>query len=505
MSIKDVDKNFEKHRGVNDQLQTLKKIEDDHLVECTNFNFVPSTEGRVQLQTREGTTALLASPMTSGTAVNGLWFGEWQAGSQLIAGYNTKVYKIVGDTATTLVSGVANARWDYSYFEDKVLMLNGTNFKEMSYNSAPTNLGGSPPVGKYIKNFHNHVFVAGMSANKNRLQWSDIGDKDTWPVTNIQDMPEGEIMGLGVLGNVLYIFFKNYIKIMIGYATASFQFQEFSNGIGCVSHYGIVSNGSTIFFPTQDGIYAIGQLGATDQSVGGTSLIKLSPQKISTFWSTIDTSDPTYISGINDPERHCVRWSLRLKTGTYQSRELVYDYHEDVLGFAFHKGRNIRSYALSKDSYGNWVLNYGDSNAGEVYKLDSSASTDDGTAIEQTIITKAYDEDLPELDKKYNLVNVLAKGGDSAVPLTVWYGVGDYPGFEYSKTITTSTLPTWGTAVWGITTWTTDVFKNYIVAIRKLGKSLVLKFVNSTASKRITIAGWSINHQLFKKKNKSDI
>ena len=77
--------------------------------------------------------------------------------------------------------------------------------------------------------------------------------------------------------------------------------------------------------------------------------------------------------------------------------------------------------------------------------------------------------------------------------------------FENIKTITTSSLPKWGTAIWGVTKWTTDTFKNYIVAIRKLGKALVLKFKVITASKRITIAGWSINRQIFNKKNKSDI
>jgi hypothetical protein len=510
MAIKAKDTRYEKHSGMNDLLDSLKSIEDFLLVSGANVNFVPSTQGRVQIETREGTTALLSGAMVSGAAslvVQGLMYGEWQAGSQLVAGCGNKVYKIVGDTAIPMISGVANARWDYSYMEDKLLMFNGTDKKEMSYNTAPTDLGGTPPAGKYTTVFHNHVFVAGMAANKNRLQWSDLGDKDTWTVTNIQDMPEGEIMGLGVLSNSLYIFFKNAIKIMIGYGTSTFQFQEFSKGIGCMSHYGIVSNGSTLFFPSQQGIYAIGQLGATDQTVGGTSLIKLSVEKISNFWADLDLSDPTYISGTNDPARHCVRWSVKDKNETAQARELVFDYHESVLGFGYHSGRNISTYALSKDSYGNFILNYGSSNSGQLYKLDKDASTDDGTAIYQAVVTKAYDEGLPDVDKKYNTVDILAKGGDSEVPLNIEYAVGDHPGTTFTnlKTITTPTLPTWGTAIWGITKWQSDTFKNYIIALRKLGKALVMKLSVSTISKRITIAGWSINKQIFNKKNKTTI
>ena len=513
MAIKVSTKKFEVHRGVNDQLPNIKKIEDDHLVELTNFNYVPASENSVHLHEREGTTKdVLATNLTGGTVIQGLNFTEFTGGTETIFAYDDKLYRQVALSGTSpqiMLSGVSDKMHDFAMLEDRLIIANGTDvLREMAYQGTPSTLAGSPPVGRFLHTWHNFVFTAGISGSLTTLRWSALGDKDTWPAANQQDQPHGEITGIGSLGNVFYIFFKNKIRTLIGYTTGDFVFQDFRD-IGCVSHYGIVSNGTTLFFPASDGIYAIGQLGSTANVVGGSSLIKLSPEKIKTFWDDLDNSELQLIHGVNDPFHHSVRFSCRRQSESDNDRELVYDYHENVLGFRFMKGRYPQCYSLGKDSNGTYQVKYGDARTGAttggmLYKLDESGVTDDGIVITGVIIPKAYDFDKPDVNKYFINIDFLAKGVTSETQLKVNYGVGDYPSTDTTKTIITPTLPLWGTAIWGVDKYESDTFKNYPIAIRRTGKALVGKFVSDVSGKKIQIAGWTINSQVFKKSIESD-
>ena len=507
MALTDYIKRYDKHRGVNDQLQQLKRIEDDHLVNMTNFNHIPTSEGRTQLEMREGTSKDLMDTTLNITGTSskvwGISFNEFLGGAQTTFVHNGYIYKL-GNPPVILQSGVTTGKMNnFSYFLDKLIMVNDTDAPvEMAYDSAASTLAGSPPTGKYTIVFKNFVFIAGITGNLNRLQWSDLGDSSTWPAGNILDRPYGEITGLGVLYDNLYIFYHNKIEVVAGYSTNSFIFDEFADN-GCISHYGIISNGSTLFFPTRDGIYAIGMLGSTDKTIGGTSLIKVSPNKIDNFWSGLDLTRDL-IHGVHDPDRSSIRWSVRRLTKTVNDRELVYNYHNNVFGFSFHDGRYISCYALGKDSNNNWDVKYGDdrttSNGGFIYRLNPVATTDDGTGFTGTIETKIYDLDKPSIDKKYHTATVLMKGSANETPLKVSYGVGDFSDYENTKTVTTPTMPLWDTAVWDVDIWEEDTFKSYPVGIRRMGKTLALKFVSDESGKRITIDSWELKAAILRDK-----
>jgi hypothetical protein len=496
MALKKINKSFEKHVGINDQLQTLKQIEDDHLVKLTNFNYIPATQGRVQLKTREGTSKDTMSANITGTntGIKGIHFSEFTTGTETIFVNNGVLYTLA-DPPEVLISGVSDVMNDFAYYENKVLIFNALDAPiEMNKGEAPTTLAGSPPTGGYVHVWKNHVFVANITGDESRIDWCLLGDKDTWPATNRINRPYGTITGISSLGDQFFIFFKNKIEVVTGYSTNSFIFDDFADK-GCISHHGIVSNGSTLFFPSQDGIYAIGNLGSTDRTVGGSSLIKISPNKIANFWSGLDLSSDL-IHGIHDPDRYLIRWSVRREEESNNDRELVYNYHENVFGFAFHTGRTIGCYALGKTSSNNWDVKYGDSrsgsNGGIVYRLNTLADTDDGEIISGVAITKAYDFDMSYVDKKFNTVTFLMKGTDNNTPLKVSYGVGDFPGFTNTKTLITPSLPVWDTAKWDIDKWQEDTFKNYSVAMRRKGKSMVMKLVSDESGKGITIGSWRV-------------
>lgn len=486
-------------------LSDLKRIEDDHVYNLINYDYVPAAEDRVHLEVRGGTskdTMTSALAAGSGTQVQGIISVDFQAGNEVIFHWDSNLYKLA-DPPTSVKSSVTNAMHDFAYLEDRLIITNGTDtVLEKAYGSAPTTLAGSPPIGKYLHQWHNFVFTAGMSANKNRLSNCDLGNKDIWNTNN--DRPYGEIVGIHSLKDQFFVFYLDgHIESLTGFATSDFQFALFASGVSCVSHFSIVSNGDTLFFAARDGFYAIGQLGATDKVVGGSSLIKLGSEKVDTIWGSLDLTRDL-IHGVHDPEGHKIRWTVRETGESNNNREIFFDYDSHVLGFGTTTGRNISCYTLGRDANGVSQVKYGDSTQGLIYKLDDT-NTDDGATIEGTIESKAYDFGRPDLPKKWNTVTVLARGRASETPVKLSYGVGEFPSYQAEKIFTTQPLPVYGTATYGIDKYQQDTFHNYPIAIRRMGESLQLKLENLTASKRIRIAGWTINAQVLNKKIKSEV
>tara|TARA_R100001480_G_scaffold18283_2_gene27741 strand:+ start:20335 stop:21855 length:1521 start_codon:yes stop_codon:yes gene_type:complete len=498
MALRLISKVFERHRGIND-LSEIKRIEDDHLFTCENWRFLPAAEGRVQLEMRTGYDEdTMNANLTGGTQIQGVNFTEYTGGEETIFAYNGKLYELAG-TPTELATGLTDAMYDFTMLSDTLIMANGSDvMKKKTFGGAIANLGGTPPVAKYVHQWHNFVFTAGTSGTLNRLRWSDLGAPETWPAGNVQDMPF-EITGISSLGDVLYVFGKNKFKTVTGFTTSTFVFGE-GDDVGCISHYGIVSNGASLFWPAQDGIYALGNVGGTDAIVGGSSLTRLSTEKLRTFWDALNVSSIGQFHGIHDVKNHCVRWTVKRTAGTINDRELIFDYHERVLGFRTTTGINASCYTNGKDSNGNFQVSFGesqtDSNGGVIYKLDAS-KTDNDTTITATLETKAYDFDSPDIDKYFEGVKILAKGNDSESKLLVSFGVGDFPDYSNEKTITASKLAVYDTAIYDVDIYGEDTFRNYGVGINLLGKSLAVKMVSNENNKSIRVAGWTVQAQPF--------
>jgi len=509
MAIQIIQNKFFRHRGIND-LSLVKRIEDDHLNLCQNFDYIPAAQDEVHLEMRGGTSKnTMSTNLTGGTSIKGIEAANFTGGEEIIFSYKDKLYKL-SSTPQILASGVTDVMHDFAMLEDRLTIWNGTDDPlEKAYNGLPSVLGGSPPKGKYSHTWHNYIWVAGMSANKNRLQGCALSDKDTWPAGNIHDRQYGAITGIGSLGNSFYIFYLKHIEVLTGFSTEDFQFNKFAD-IGCISHYGIVSNGSTLFFPSQNGFWAIGALGSTAKIVGGTSLIKIGSERIKNFWESLDNSTRDVIHGVHDPENHRIVWSVRRTGVSYNDREIFFDYHENILGFGINTGRYSSCYCLGNNSTnGRYKVIYGDSRSGTsggmIYQHDPNATTDDGITITGTLTTKSYDFNEPDVDKKFIDLSILAKGTASNTSCQVYYGIGDFPDFSKIKNFETPNLPLVGTARVGEAVLQSDTYKNYSIALRKIGKALTVKIISGENTKKINIAGWVIDSQLLSRKIKTNI
>jgi hypothetical protein len=126
------------------------------------------------------------------------------------------------------------------------------------------NLGGSPPIAKYVIDFGPYLVLLNVTDGGNhygwRVQWPDTGDCETWSGgnANSQDLLEdsGDITGGGKFGQ--YITVHKEDSIYIGYLTQDttvFHFERRATGAGTIAHRSIktLPTGEQIFL-ARDGL-----------------------------------------------------------------------------------------------------------------------------------------------------------------------------------------------------------------------------------------------------------
>jgi len=127
---------------------------------------------------------------------------------------------------------------------------------------AGNKLRGTPPLGKFVVNFRDRIFVANTPEDQRQFQYSAPGLKynDIWPYGYsdiIRDPYNDAISGMAVLGTNLFVFtpsaihrsFDTGIQGKIGCTPVVM-------GLGFLSHRGVADFGGMLLAgPTADGVY----------------------------------------------------------------------------------------------------------------------------------------------------------------------------------------------------------------------------------------------------------
>jgi len=123
-----------------------------------------------------------------------------------------------------------------------------------------TDLGGTPPIAKFIQEFRTYLVTANITGGTDiaqRVQWSDTADPETWTGGNsgaVDLIEDGEqITGLGLYGN--YICVHKPSSIYLGFLVSSsaiFQFQRRATGVGTIA------NNSIVNLPTGEQVFLAG-------------------------------------------------------------------------------------------------------------------------------------------------------------------------------------------------------------------------------------------------------
>ena len=202
-----------------------------------------------------------------------------------------KIYSDESEVWTERATGLtATAEAYFASHLDKCIMVNGVEAPQKSTDGITwAALGGSPPTAKYVVAYDNSVYLANLTTNKGRIQWSDNGTTETWTGTNIQDIATNigvgqAITGLGVSSGALVI-----------PKTRSFWKWDTNDLIALSTSKGCIAPRSFICF--EDWALMMGHNGI-NASIGGRPLIEIS--KPIKYWIDGMADKSICVAGIDE-------------------------------------------------------------------------------------------------------------------------------------------------------------------------------------------------------------
>ena len=100
-----------------------------------------------------------------------------------------KVYNDVTEVWDSLKTGMTAAPYEGVTFNDLHIITNGTDNVQKYDGAAVSDLGGTPPKGKYITSAYQRVFISGVSGSPHLLYASDIANAEEWSTGDSAAVP----------------------------------------------------------------------------------------------------------------------------------------------------------------------------------------------------------------------------------------------------------------------------------------------------------------------------
>jgi len=282
------------------------------VVFATNLLF-SETLGRATV--REG-TALIGAQITNSQEILGLHQFILSSGTKYLltvinGGSNSALYRLITATWTTEdVAGVKDVKHRFLTYLDTVMVLDGTNQTASADGNTWVTTGGNLdigncPAGKFAIEWHDKVWVAGVSAAKDTLYYSSTptGGAISWTTDNGSIIIEpyegqGNITGLGKVPGYLLVFKERALKRWNGSST----FPDDLSTLGTPSHESIVTGKRTCYFFSASGKKSVGFY-----ETNGSDTIKIS-RPIQAIVEAISSSSYSSVAGFSDGE--IVMWSI---------------------------------------------------------------------------------------------------------------------------------------------------------------------------------------------------
>ncbi len=239
---------------------------------------------------------------------------------KLLAVFNGNIYSLETATWTSRTAMTGDVR--FMTFLNTVAAINGTTCKTSADGATWVTTGGSldvnnMPAGKYIVEWKDKVYIAGVSTEPDRLYFSSLPvdgaiswTDDTAGYIDIEpEEGSGPIVGITKVPGYLLIFKERSIKRWNGQST----FPESLINVGTTSQEAIVLGRESVFFWNERGVY---------ETTGGY------PRKISRrIQDIIDAVSPSYVvSGWSDKDRvYFSIGDITVGGNEYKNCMIVYD------------------------------------------------------------------------------------------------------------------------------------------------------------------------------------
>ncbi len=208
----------------------------------------------------------LGSQMVSGSACKGLYEHITTGGTEVpLAVFNGDVYAYTSDSWGTVKTGLSTGvEYDFETFINTTVLVNGSDSPigttdGTTWGTTEGNLDiGNMPNGKYVKEFHNRIYTAGVDSNPDRLYFSStpVSGSVSWTEGNgyidiEKEEGAGPITGLAKVPGYLLIFKERSMKRWDTQSTYPDSLMD----IGCPSQKAIVETAQSVFYFNKNGIY----------------------------------------------------------------------------------------------------------------------------------------------------------------------------------------------------------------------------------------------------------
>lgn len=281
-------------------------------------------------------------------------------------------------TAVSLVSGLSTtARFDFATANDTLWIVNGEVAKKWD-GTTFADMGGTPPLGKFIIFHKNRIFIAGSSANRSRLYYSDVGAPETWPALNFIDVGRGDgdaITGLATLNDRLVTTKDNSVWELAGDSGSNFVLRKTTDEGGCTVKQGIALIKDTLAWLGKDGVRLFDGVRSA-----------LGSEKIVTTFSGLNKRQLAQAAGVFwGPEQH---YFVAVPEGSSLTNNVVLVFDALRAAWTIYRGIPAGEWCIFKQ-YNQDTLVFGDATKGQIYQMDTTGFSDDGAAIDAYVVTKA--------------------------------------------------------------------------------------------------------------------
>jgi len=344
-------------------------------------NFLFNADG--SLTKRNGSVLYNSATISSGKPIGSLYrfYKSTTTAKKMLSVCDGTLYEGDDTLGTWASKGSLGADTSCSFetWEDTCYIANGTVFKQWD-GTTLSDVSGSPPIGKYVVFRKDRLYVAGVSANPNRLYFCDTGDPTTWNAgTNYIDIRSNDgdvITGIMPMRDYLVIYKRNSIWLLSGNSAANFFLTQVSETVGCKASGTLVPFENVHYFLHDTGIYAF----------DGSSPINVSDK----VQPEIDGIQRQYFENAKAVVYKRQYWLSYTASGTANNSILAHDLRLGV--WSILKGLFASSFCIWAGGDDSGEIYAGDSQDGFVRKLDTGTA-DDGAEIETKFMSKSFDLD----------------------------------------------------------------------------------------------------------------
>ena len=431
---------------------------------------------------------------------------------KVVAARGANVATSSGSGWTNFVTNRTSAeRYTFSVYNwtgtEKIAMADGVNdaaiFDGSTYTAltggAGSGAGTKPTAPEVVIEHKNHLFFAGMTNNRQLLQFSaPYSENDFSAASGAGQICIGdEIVGLARFRETLVIFCKDSIFRLAGSSVSDFVLQPVTRNIGCLSRFSIQEIGGDLIYLAPDGLRTV----AGTEKIGDTELGTISKQ----VQSRLNELSANQLSNVSS---HVIRRKsqYRLYYPTTSGTEanstglmavLKRSTDTGQIGWEYADLKGIKPMSATHgDISDDELVLHGDFDGGYVYKQESG-STFDSTNI--ACIYRTIDYNMGDVGIRKNMqrvvINYIGTGTVSSVDMNLEYDYGDIllPSPALYDLLDPSGSAFYGSAIMGTAEYDAAVYTPlYRQSVEGSGFAIAIKFSDTSTNPTYTLKGFSL-------------